>query len=82
MEINGFEVEKENQYSLPQTKTSTCPLCSESRKKKTDKCLSINWATGLAHCHHCGETLQLDTYKKKAELKTYVKPTFKNNTSL
>jgi ribosomal protein L37AE/L43A len=35
---------------------TTCPQCSESRKKKTDKCLSINIDEGVWNCHHCGWT--------------------------
>lgn len=33
---------------------STCPECSESRKKKNDKCLSYNFSKGAGKCHHCG----------------------------
>jgi len=81
--INGFEVDKYNQYDLPiNVKTSTCPLCSAERKKARDKCLSLNWETGLGHCHHCGETIQMHTYKKKKETKPYKRPSFQNNTTL
>jgi twinkle protein len=82
-EINGFKIEKFNQYDLDQgLKKSTCPLCSKDRKKKTDKCLMIDWNRGLATCQHCGEVLQLHTYQKKEQERTYVKPEFKNNTNL
>ncbi|MEO0900254.1 MAG: AAA family ATPase [Bacteroidota bacterium] len=30
-----------------------CPKCSASRKKKQDKCLSVNTQLGLWFCHHC-----------------------------
>lgn len=30
-----------------------CPICSHTRKKKTDKCLGINLSKGIAHCNHC-----------------------------
>ena len=83
IEINGFKVDKFNQYNLPEkVKVSTCPLCSEARKKKTDKCLQIFWDTGLAKCHHCGEVIQLHTYAKKEERKVYSKPTWQNKTKL
>ena len=73
--INGFEVENFNVYGIPtKAKTSTCPKCSEHRKKKTDKCMSVFWDTGLGQCAHCGETVQLHTYKKKNMTKEYVKP--------
>lgn len=32
---------------------TTCPQCSHNRKKKTDKCLSINLDERVWHCHHC-----------------------------
>jgi hypothetical protein len=50
-ELNGFLIEKYNQYNLPEDKkTSTCPICSQHRKKKTDKCLMIDWIIGIATC--------------------------------
>jgi len=72
-----------NQHDLPEkVKTSTCPLCSAERKKSRDKCLSLHWDTGLGVCHHCGEILQLHTYKRKNSDKPYKKPQWKNNTDL
>lgn len=63
---NGFEIENFNQYGLKEgDKYSTCPLCSEHRKKQTNKCAQLFWDIGLGKCHHCGETFQLHTYKKK-----------------
>ena len=83
MTINGFEIEKYNQYSLTEnSKHSICPLCSENRKKKTEKCASLNWDLGLGHCHHCGESFQLHTYKKKSETKIYKRPQKYNYTNL
>jgi len=79
-----FEVDKFNQYNLIENaKHSTCPLCSEYRKKKDDKCCNLDWERGLGHCHHCGETFQLHTYKSKNEnKKPYKKPENWNNTNL
>mgnify|MGYP000135325752 CR=1 FL=1 len=75
MDINGFEIEVYNIYKIPEkAKTHTCPKCSEHRKKKKDKCMSVFWDTGLGQCNHCGETTQLHTYKKKQETKVYIKP--------
>jgi twinkle protein len=34
-------------------KTSVCPACSHTRKKKTDKCMRVDHDKGLAFCHHC-----------------------------
>lgn len=33
---------------------TTCPECSPTRKKKNDKCLSVNTDTGVWLCNHCG----------------------------
>ena len=83
MELNGFSIEKYNQYNLDEkAKLSICPLCSESRKKKTDKCASLHWDSGLGICHHCGESFQLHTFKKKSEPKEYKRPLRWNYTTL
>ena len=71
MKINGFEVIKENIYNLNVgEKYSTCPICSEGRKKKTHKCLSVDWEKGLATCYHpgCdsdGKPIQIHEFKGK-----------------
>jgi len=31
----------------------TCPQCSAGRKKKNDRCLSVNTDKGVWHCNHC-----------------------------
>ena len=75
MEINGFTVDEFNVHGIAlKAKTSTCPKCSHLRKKKNDKCMSVFWDTGLGQCNHCGETVQLHTYKKKTEIVVYEKP--------
>jgi len=55
----------------------TCPECSESRKKKTDKCFSFNLSKGAGRCNHCGVILvefkDLE-YKPKTD---YKKPNLK-----
>lgn len=81
MTLNGFEIDKYNQYGIKENATtSTCPLCSESRKKNTEKCMSVFWDTGLGQCNHCGERVQLHTYKKKESTKIYLKPPINSNT--
>lgn len=85
MQINGFEIDKFNQYNLPENvRRSTCPICSEHRKPQNQKVkvLMIDWDRGLATCQHCGEILQLHTYKRKEEKKEYVKPKWNNSTVL
>jgi len=81
-EINGFEIDQYNVHGIKdRAKTSTCPKCSSSRKKKTDKCMSVFWDTGLGQCNHCGETVQLHTYKKKETTKVYKKPIAKEKSN-
>lgn len=85
MLINGFEIEEYNQYNLQDgTKYSTCPLCSQHRKPKNqkEKCLMLDWERGLGTCQHCGEVIQLHTYKKRKEVKEYKRPEKWNNTDL
>ena len=35
----------------------TCPECSPTRKKKTDKCFTFNLNKGAGRCNHCGIVL-------------------------
>lgn len=54
---------------------TTCPKCSESRKKKKDKCLGVNLDLGLWHCNHCD-------WKGSIHKKQYVTPKWENRTNL
>lgn len=75
MTINGFEIDKYNIYDIKEGVTaSTCPMCSHNRKKSSEKCMSVFWDTGIGNCNHCGERIQLHTYKSKVELKKYIVP--------
>ena len=83
-EINGFEIDKFNQYDLPVgKKESTCPLCSHNRspKNQKSKCASLDWERGLGTCHHCDEVFQLHTFQRKTD-KEYTKPPAWNQTNL
>ena len=77
-EINGFLIDKFNQYGLEEGKTQgICPLCSHTRKPKNQKakCCSYDWERGLGTCHNCNTTFQLHTYQRKgASSKDYVRP--------
>jgi len=67
-EINGFLIDKYNQYGLKDNATQgTCPLCSHTRKPKNQKlqCASYDWERGLGTCHNCDTTFQLHTYQRK-----------------
>ena len=46
---------------------TTCPKCSNGRKKSRDKCLSVNIDDGVWNCHHCGWNGSLKLFK---DLKT------------
>ena len=77
-EINGFLIDKFNQYGLEQgKKQGICPLCSHTRKPKNQKakCASYDWERGLGTCHNCNTTFQLHTYQRKgASNKEYIRP--------
>ena len=77
-EINGFQIDKFNQYDLEAGKTQgNCPLCSADRKTKNQKakCASYDWGRGLGTCHNCNSSFQLHTYKRKGKAeKVYLKP--------
>ena len=79
-EINGFLIDKFNQYSLEEGKTQgICPLCSHTRKPKNQKakCCSYDWERGLGTCHNCNTTFQLHTYQRKgASSRDYVRPSY------
>ena len=52
---------------------TTCPKCSQQRKKSKDKCLAVNTVEGCWFCHHCGwrgpekkEEYRVFEYTKKA----------------
>ena len=53
-----------------------CPQCSESRKNKSDKCLSVSYEKDavLYYCHHCGWTGSV-FYKEGESRKQYNRPT-------
>ena len=78
-EINGFLIDKFNQYNLEEGKTQgTCPLCSSNRKvsNRKTKCASYDWERGLGTCHNCDTTFQFHTYQRKgSSIKVYVRPT-------
>ena len=83
-EINGFMIDKFNQYDLDVGKTQgICPLCSHDRKpeNKKKKCASYDWERGLGTCHNCNTTYQLHTYERKgASEREYVRPSFSTKT--
>ena len=74
---DNMEIKVFNQYDLPYgKKDSICPLCSDGRSAKNAKakCASLDWDSRLGTCHHCNNTFQLHTYKRKEGGKIYSKP--------
>jgi twinkle protein len=68
---------------IPHNKTTgeiqtICPSCSHERKKKTDKCLSVNLDKKVWNCFHCGYKGALNKILKTE----YKVPEWKNKTSL
>jgi twinkle protein len=51
-----------------------CPQCSDGRKNKHDKPLSVNVTTGEFNCHNCGWKGNVRAYERKRESKNFVKP--------
>lgn len=59
---------------------TTCPKCSHTRKKATQKCLNVNLETGVWHCWHCEWSGKAEDANAKYQRitsdrpKAYVKP--------
>ena len=77
-EINGFLIDKFNQYDLEVGKTQgVCPWSTKCRKpaNQKKKCSSYDWERGLGTCHNCNKTYQLHTYQRKGSSeRVYVRP--------
>lgn len=51
-----------------------CPKCSDGRKNKQDKPLSVNITTGEYHCHNCGWKGNVRSFERKESKKNFEKP--------
>lgn len=77
MQYSDYNITIPNGKTTGEVQT-ICPSCSHERKKKTDKCLSVNLDKKTWYCHHCaykgaiGKILKTD----------YKVPQWKNNTQL
>jgi twinkle protein len=60
----------------------TCPVCSETRKKKREKCFVWNVDKQVGHCCHCNATFSAHMSLKSRQPKDYVIPVWKNKTEL
>jgi twinkle protein len=64
---------------------TTCPRCSESRKKSNDKCLSIDADRQIWNCHHCQWSGRLNNHidlPTRAPKPKYNKPDWKTTKQL
>lgn len=65
-------------------KKTTCPVCSENRKKKKDPCLAVWFDTGFAKCYNCGvlSFKEESTFKSEKKHYTVLDNKWKNYTNL
>jgi len=68
--------------SSGQIKT-TCPACTPERRNKSDRCLSVNIAKGVAKCHHC-DAISIKDNKSLVQDMVYKLPeqTWRNYTEM
>ena len=55
-------------------KKALCPNCSHTRKKKTDKCMSVSFSLGKAYCFNCGAVSFEDDNRQSYTEKVYELP--------
>jgi twinkle protein len=81
--FEDYGIEIQTNKTVGEWKT-TCPQCSHTRKKKTDKCLSVNLGKRVWRCNHCPWAGGLPPIEgNKIEYKIeYKKPEWKNKTDL
>lgn len=53
---------------------TTCPQCSHTRKKATQKCLNVNLEDGVFHCWHCSYSGKAPEYGQAARTSTPRQP--------
>lgn len=58
-------------YGVKSDQAVKCPKCSADRKKKNDRCLSVNVGDGVYNCHHCGWSGSINS---REAVDTYTKP--------
>lgn len=79
MNYSDYHIQIPNGKYTGQIKT-LCPKCSHARKKKTDKCLSVNLDSQVWTCFNCNWSGFLKA--EPIEKPVYVKPVWKNQTQL
>ena len=66
MDEKNLEIDEYNVFKFEEgVEKSTCPKCSAGRKPENQKkeCVNVDWDRASAKCFHCGEVMQLHTYK-------------------
>ena len=85
MELRVINLADKKEYIISVPKTGEnkmiCPVCSEDRKKKTDKCFSFNSLKFAGRCNHCSVVLveKKDFEQKHVEI-VFKRPSFNSNT--
>lgn len=79
MDYRDFNIEVNTTKTTGEYHT-TCPQCSHTRKKKKDKCLSVNLDKQVWFCSHCQWKGSLNLGKIQEVI--YEKPEWKNKTNL
>lgn len=69
--LSELGIKLTRRYGNEKTK---CPQCSDGRKNKTDKPLSVNITAGDYNCHNCGWKGNVRSFAAKREFKQYSKP--------
>jgi twinkle protein len=85
-EIKVINLADKKEYTVIANKqgenAQVCPVCSESRRKKLDKCFSFNAVKGAGMCSHCGVVLvEKKEFTPKPTKIEYKRPLFKSGTS-
>lgn len=85
MEVRVINLADKKEYTIHPQKSGEnqmiCPVCSEFRKKKTDKCFSFNVLKQAGRCNHCQVVLveKKDFEQKRTEI-VFKRPLFNSNT--
>jgi twinkle protein len=86
MELRVINLADKKEYIISVPKAGEnkmiCPVCSEDRKKKTDKCFSFNSLKFAGRCNHCSVVLvEKKDFEQKVEIASFKRPLFKSNTN-
>ena len=86
MDIRVVNLADNKEYTITAPKEGenkmVCPVCSEFRKKKTDKCFSFNTLKFAGRCNHCSVVLvEKKEFEQKRTETIYKRPLFKSGTS-